>query len=103
MKMDAYDTAVLSYALATAANKHRPSLLGLPPSANLCRSDEVSLTPPTRLSDTKIDEEDNDSRSGFYQALGKVEHNIVNKIPIHFQQLMELCLLRQVSHFRKYF
>ncbi|KAK9730258.1 Protein kinase domain [Popillia japonica] len=95
MKMDAYDTAVLSYALATAANKHRPSLLGLPPSANLCRSDEVSLTPPTRLSDTKIDEEDNDSRSGFYQALGKVEHNIVNKIPIHFQQLMELCLLRQ--------
>ncbi|GJQ80306.1 hypothetical protein Trydic_g12190 [Trypoxylus dichotomus] len=93
LKMDAYNTAVLSYALATAANKHRPSLLGLPPNVNI-RPEEISLTPPTRTSDCKINEE-NESRRAFYQGLCKVEHNIVNKNPIHFQQLMELCLLRQ--------
>ncbi|KRT85883.1 protein kinase [Oryctes borbonicus] len=94
LKMDAYDTAVLSYALATAANKHRPGILGLPPNANI-RSEEVSLTPPTRASDCRVEGEENESRGVFYQALCKVEHNIVNKTPIHFQQLMELCLVRQ--------
>lgn len=92
--MDAYDTAVLSYALATAASKHRPSLLGLPP-ANLCRTEDVSLTPPARM-ELKMDVEDNESRNTFYQALCKIEHSVVNKIPVHFQQLMELCLLKQV-------
>lgn len=98
MKMDAYNTAVLSYALATAANKQRPGLLGLPTNPNiLCRNDQLSLTPPTRMLNNKMEDEDNESRNTFYRALCRIEHNIVNKTLVHFQQLMELCLLRQVS------
>ncbi|XP_022920199.1 cyclin-dependent kinase 12 [Onthophagus taurus] len=48
LKMDAYDSAVLSYALATA--QHKRNILEMLPStsSSLQQTEEISLTPPTR-------------------------------------------------------
>lgn len=90
--MDAYDTAVLSYALATAANKLKPSVLGL--AHNLAPRDDVSLTPPTKQEQI---EEDVDIKNYFYNLLTNVHNSLLNKCPIQLNQMLELCSIKNVS------
>lgn len=91
--MDAYDTAVLSYALATAANKLKPGLLNL--------REDVSLTPPTTTTTTNKEqtEDDADTRSYFYNLLSNINNSLLNKYPIQTNQMLELCSIKNVSFY----
>lgn len=95
--MDAYDSAVLSYALATAACKIKPSLLGLGPAipGNYLNSsrEDVSLTPPTR--DGGLSNEETDRRN-FLGLLSEIEQMLLSNYPVQISQLLDLCSHRQV-------
>lgn len=82
--MEAYDTAVLSYALATAASKLKPGLLGLAPNI---RPEDVSLTPPTRIGNEDV----------LFRMLVSMEQSLLNRIPVHLPQILEMCTLKQVN------
>lgn len=98
--MDAYDTAVLSYALATAANKIKPGLLGLAPNigslpvSNTQRED-VSLTPPTKQE--QLADEDAEKKNYFVHLLSNVQHALLNKFPIQLSQMIEICSYKHVG------
>lgn len=81
--MEAYDAAVLSYALATAG-KLKPGLLGIAP--NIAGPQDVSLTPPHPV-----------EPAGILNSLSNVDQALANKIPIPLPQLIELCSHKQVS------
>lgn len=91
LKMEAYDAAVLSYAMATAATKIKPPLLGIgpimPPAGRLAEAD--SLTPPTRHDQEK------DEQNYLCQLLGNVEQKLGNKMTVQLPQLMEICSMKQ--------
>lgn len=96
--MDAYDTAVLSYALATAANKLKPGMLNL--------REDVSLTPPTTTTATTTstttnkgqnDDDVESNRSYFYNLLSNMHNSLLNKYPIQTSQMLELCSIKNVS------
>lgn len=85
LKMEAYDAAVLSYALATAAIKSRPpgqGLLGIAPGIPAVQS-------PKESDDTI------DPRSYLYQLLYSMEQMILNKTAVPLSLLMELCSMKQ--------
>lgn len=91
--MEAYDAAVLSYALATASSKGKPSLLGLPPSlANLPqKAVDESLTPPRETTE----EPTVDGRKYLYQLLYNLEQMVINKNAVALSTLMEICSTKQ--------
>lgn len=92
--MEAYDTAVLSYALATASGKFKPNFLGITSNLNTLpiinptvpRIDDVSLTPP-RLDSALQDVQKNH----FYQMLSTLEQALQKKVTIPMHQLVALC------------
>ncbi|RZB40879.1 cyclin-dependent kinase 12, partial [Asbolus verrucosus] len=94
LKMEAYDAAVLSYALATAATKIKPGLLGIAPILPPRIPDNESLTPPARH-DSSQDTDDN--RNYLYQLLCTVEQQIINKTAVQLPQLMEICSTKQAQ------
>ncbi|XP_076265488.1 cyclin-dependent kinase 12 isoform X4 [Rhynchophorus ferrugineus] len=80
LKMEAYDAAVLSYALATAAIKSRPAgqnILALPPVSSPKECEEI------------------DTRSYLYQLLYNMEQMILNKTAVPLALLMEVCSMKQ--------
>ncbi|KAK4875087.1 hypothetical protein RN001_011509 [Aquatica leii] len=79
IKMEAYDNAVLSYALATA--KMKPGLLGVMP-----RTEDISLTPP-RPEPVLSDEE---CRNVLSQLLTNIHEALINKTIIPLHQLIAL-------------
>lgn len=86
--MEAYDAAVLSYALATAANKIKPSLLQS--SHSRYNEQDVSLTPPPLP-------ESGDQRVKLYHLLCRLEQALVNGAVVQLSQLMEICSNKQVK------
>lgn len=96
--MEAYDAAVLSYALATAASKGKPNLLGLPPSLTSLpqKAPDESLTPPRE----STEESNVDGRNYLYQLLYNLEQMVINKNAVALSTLMEICSTKQtqVSH-----
>lgn len=104
LKMEAYDAAVLSYALATAAGKLKPGLLGVPSSITSMShsglqppkfNEEVSHTPPTRQG-TRM-EEDVEQHGRLYQLLCSLEQAFVGKGVVQLPQLLEICSCKQVG------
>ncbi|KAJ8981732.1 hypothetical protein NQ317_008993 [Molorchus minor] len=96
LKMEAYDAAVLSYALATAAFKGKPGpgLLGIAPGIPSLPQKLVddSLTPPRDTS-----ENDADGRKYLYQLLYNLEQMIINKTSVQLSHLMEICSSKQTQ------
>ncbi|KAJ8930768.1 hypothetical protein NQ314_016402 [Rhamnusium bicolor] len=94
LKMEAYDAAVLSYALATASFKGKPGpgLLGIAPGIPSLpqRILDDSLTPPRDSTEGDID-----SRNYLYQLLYKLEQMIINKTSVQLAHLMEICSTKQ--------
>lgn len=86
--MEAYDAAVLSYALASAGTKIKPGLLGLAPMLN------ESFTPPARQENPV---ENDDNRNYLFQLLRSVEQQIINKSAVQLAQLMEVCATKQTQ------
>lgn len=107
LKMEAYDAAVLSYALATAASKIKPGLLGIAPNlparitttTATTTASEESLTPPSKETETSgggsSNPADSDSRNYLYQLLYNLEQNVINKTTVQLSQLMEICSAKQ--------
>lgn len=93
--MEAYDAAVLSYALATAASKGKPSLLGLPPSLSAlpAKATDESLTPPRE----PTEESNVDGRNYLYQLLYNLEQMVINKNTVALSTLMEICSTKQAQ------
>lgn len=84
LKMEAYDAAVLSYALASATYKDKPpALIGLPSLPH------DSLTPPREAS------EEVDGRNYLYQLLFNLEQMLLNKTTVQLSHLMEVCSTKQ--------
>lgn len=81
--MEAYDAAVLSYALATS--KVKPPFLITASKLN----DTESLTPPSKQ------EYDADGKTFLYQALSTIEQQLIGKTEIHIQQLLDICCTKQ--------
>lgn len=94
LKMEAYDAAVLSYALATAAFKGKPGsgLLGIAPGIPSLpqRLLDDSLTPPRESSESEVD-----SRNYLYQLLYNLEQMIINRTSVQLAHLMEICSTKQ--------
>ncbi|KAG5883729.1 hypothetical protein JTB14_024230 [Gonioctena quinquepunctata] len=90
--MEAYDAAVLSYALASATFKTKPGMLGIAPDIPTLppRLPEESLTPPRDAA-----EGDSDGRNYLYQLLYKLEQMIINKTAVQLSHLMEICSTKQ--------
>lgn len=80
--MEAYDAAVLSYALATAASKIKPS-------SQSRYNEDVSLTPPP-LPDT------GDQQIKLYHLLCRLEQALINGTSVPLSQLLEICSNKQV-------
>ncbi|XP_044271086.1 cyclin-dependent kinase 12 isoform X1 [Tribolium madens] len=91
LKMEAYDAAVLSYALATAATKIKPGLLGIAPILPPRIPEGESLTPPARH------QEADENRNYLQQLLCAVEQQIVGKTAVQLPQLMEICATKQAQ------
>lgn len=97
LKMEAYDTAVLSYALATAASKLKPGLLGIAPNLNVIpslntsvqRVEEISLTPPRP---EPVVQDNEGPQSKLFHLLTNLEQALLNKNIIQLQQLLALCI-----------
>lgn len=90
--MEAYDAAVLSYALATASCKPKqPTLLGLGGGGGTAitkAAEGESLTPPApRLHPTGY----------LYQLLCTLEQNLIGDSVILLPQLMEICSTKQTQ------
>ncbi|XP_066253229.1 cyclin-dependent kinase 12 isoform X1 [Euwallacea similis] len=82
LKMEAYDAAVLSFAMATAAIKGKPAGLG--------------DTKTTSTSNSPKDSEDNiDPRRYMYQLLYNLEQMVSSKTAIPLSLLMEVCSLKR--------
>lgn len=98
LKMDAYDTAVLSYALATAASKIKPGLLGVAPNLGIVpqmqQREDSSLTPPSK---ENLTNEEVDLRN-FYSLLMNLEQTLLNNYPVQISQFLEICSYKQVSN-----
>nr|CAH7767721.1 unnamed protein product [Callosobruchus chinensis] len=92
LKMDAYDSAVLSYAMATAAYKNKPNSLGLVPGGIPHKLLDESMTPPG-----ESNENDSDNRNYLYQLLYNLEQMVVNKNPVQLSHLMEICSTKQAK------
>ncbi|XP_049823936.1 cyclin-dependent kinase 12 isoform X3 [Aethina tumida] len=92
LKMEAYDAAVLSYALATAASKIKPGLLGIAPNIPTRLADE-SLTPPSR----EGARDEFDGRNYLYQLLYNVEQLVVSRSYLQMSHLMEICSTKQTQ------
>lgn len=93
--MEAYDAAVLSYALATAANKIKPGLLPSVANSTLQKfGDDVSLTPPARLEQRG---ENIETTGQLYQLLCNLEQLFINRGVAQLTDLLELCSCKQVS------
>lgn len=100
--MEAYDAAVLSYALATAAGKLKPGLLGVPSITSTHHAvmqphkhnEEVSHTPPMRQQ-TRA-EENVEQRGLLYELLCSLEQAFVNKGIVQLSQLLDICSCKQV-------
>ncbi|KAJ8952123.1 hypothetical protein NQ318_018459 [Aromia moschata] len=96
LKMEAYDAAVLSYALATAAFKGKPGpgLLGIAPGIPSLpqRLVDDSLTPPREAPEGDID-----GRKYLYQLLYNLEQMIINKTSVQLSHLMEICSTKQTQ------
>ncbi|XP_018568282.1 cyclin-dependent kinase 12 isoform X3 [Anoplophora glabripennis] len=94
LKMEAYDAAVLSYALATAAFKGKPGpgLLGIAPGIPSLpqRLLDDSLTPPRDSTESDVD-----SRNYLYQLLYNLEQMIINRTSVQLSHLMEICSTKQ--------
>lgn len=86
--MEAYDAAVLSYALATAASKAKPPLLPSSQSKTY-NNEDVSLTPPP-LPET------GDQHIKLYNVLCKLEQTLANGTAVQLSQLLEICSNKQV-------
>lgn len=105
LKMEAYDAAVLSYALATAAGKLKPGLLGVPAITSVAHSnmqpnkynEEVSHTPPMRQ---EARAEENIDHGHLYQLLCSLEQAFVSKGVVQLSQLLEICSCKQVGKYR---
>lgn len=113
LKMEAYDAAVLSYALATAASKIKPGLLGIapniparlattttaPPPPPQTTATEESLTPPSKEVETAVSvanaADSSDSAPKLEQLLSSLEQNVINKSTVQLSQLMEICSAKQ--------
>lgn len=93
--MEAYDAAVLSYALATASSKGKPGLLGLPPSLSTLptKTTDESLTPPRE----PTEEPNVDGRNYLYQLLYNLEQMVINKNTVALSTLMEICSTKQAQ------
>nr|XP_023030288.1 cyclin-dependent kinase 12-like isoform X2 [Leptinotarsa decemlineata] len=93
LKMEAYDSAVLSYALATATFKAKPGMIGMShdESAPQKHPDE-SLTPPREAT-----EGDLDGRNYLYQLLYNLEQMVINKTNVQMSHLMEICSTKQAQ------
>lgn len=94
--MEAYDAAVLSYALATAASKLKPGLLGAPPTALTVPqkfNEEISLTPPTRQEPCENNPE---QTKQLYQLLSNLEQIFISKGVAQLADLLEICSCKQV-------
>lgn len=89
--MEAYDAAVLSYALATA--KTKPSFMVSSSKVN----EMESLTPPSRQ------ECDVDGKTFLYQALCTIEQQIISKSAIHIHQLLEICSTKHIQVSENYY
>ncbi|XP_072379323.1 uncharacterized protein Cdk12 isoform X3 [Diabrotica undecimpunctata] len=88
LKMEAYDAAVLSYAIASAAFKDRSSsFIGM--SSLPHRVIDDSLTPP------RDGENDVDSRGYLYQLLYNLEQMLMNRAMVQLSHLMEICSTKQ--------
>lgn len=97
--MEAYDAAVLSYALATATSKGKPSLLGLPPALTALPqkpATDESLTPPR---ETTEDRDNVDGRNYLYQLLYNLEQMVINKNAVALATLMDICSTKQTQVF----
>ncbi|CAH1963634.1 unnamed protein product [Acanthoscelides obtectus] len=92
LKMEAYDSAVLSYAMATAAYKNKPNSLGLVPGGMPHKLLDDTLTPPG-----ESNENDNDNRNYLYQLLYNLEQMVINKNPVQLSHLMEICSTKQAK------
>nr|CAI5830995.1 unnamed protein product [Callosobruchus analis] len=92
LKMEAYDSAVLSYAMATAAYKNKSNSLGLVPGGIPHKLLDESLTPPGENNDN-----DSDNRNYLYQLLYNLEQMVVNKNPVQLSHLMEICSTKQAK------
>lgn len=91
--MEAYDAAVLSYALATAS-KTKSGLLGLPTAlATLPQKTDDSLTPPRETTDDSNVE----ARNYLYQLLYNLEQMVINKNAVALSTLMEICSTKQAQ------
>ncbi|CAH0555962.1 unnamed protein product [Brassicogethes aeneus] len=88
--MEAYDAAVLSYALATAAHKIKPGLLGIAPNIPT-RNLEDSLTPPAREGGQ------NETKNYLHQLLYNVEQLAVNKSYVQVAHLLEICSTKETQ------
>lgn len=88
LKMEAYDAAVLSYALATAAGKAKPPQLPSSQSKTY-NNEDVSLTPPPLPETT-------DQHVKLYNVLYKLEEALANGVAVKLSQLLEICSNRQV-------
>jgi hypothetical protein len=86
--------AVLSYALATAATKIKPGLLGIAPILPPRIPEGESLTPPARRDEPP---ETDENRSYLHQLLCNVEQQVVNKTAVQLPQLMEICATKQAQ------
>ncbi|XP_050304343.1 cyclin-dependent kinase 12 isoform X2 [Anthonomus grandis grandis] len=84
LKMEAYDAAVLSYAIATAAIKSRPNTTGL-----------IGVPSSGTSSPVKETEDNIDPRRYLYQLLFNIEQMVMSKTQVPLSLLMELCSLRQ--------
>ncbi|XP_057664897.1 cyclin-dependent kinase 12 isoform X1 [Diorhabda carinulata] len=85
LKMEAYDAAVLSYALASASFREKvPGIVGM--SSLPHRAIDDSLTPP-REGENDVE----DGRNYLYQLLYNLEQMLLNRSVVHLSHLMELC------------
>lgn len=93
--MEAYDAAVLSYAIATATSKGKPNFLGLPHSLTSLpqKAPDESLTPPREATE----ESNVDGRNYLYQLLYNLEQMVINKNSVALSTLMEICSTKQTQ------
>lgn len=101
LKMEAYDTAVLRYALATAACKLKPGLLGIAPNIPAPRGGSIpvvaeeSLTPPAPRQADNADG-NKPKQDALVRMLASLEQSFLNRIPVQLPQMLEMCALKQV-------
>lgn len=86
--MEAYDAAVLSYALASAG-KLKPGVLGIGAPNISGPPQDVSLTPPHPGAES----------AKLLNSLSAIDQSLTSKAPVGLAHLLDLCSHKQVPYF----